>query len=160
MRQTSTGVAASYAWAIMFADDTNIFLSNSNIDDLQDLVNEELSHLAAWLKINKLSLNVKKTHYMVFTNKRSPASTIKLEINNERIEETCKTKFLGVIIDNKLTWKEHINYISGKIARGIGIIIKARKYLNKDSYWVSTILFFTQILHIVIKYGEIHVKHT
>ena len=76
---------------------------------------------------------MKKTHYMVFTNKRSPASTIKLEINNERIVETCKTKFLGVIIDNKLTWKEHINYISGKIARGIGIITKARNYLNKES---------------------------
>ena len=126
-------MVCKHARAIMFADDTNIFLSNSNIDDLQDLVNEELSHLAAWLKINKLSLNLKKTHYMVFTNKRSPASTIKLEINNERIVETCKTKFLGVIIDNKLTWKEHINYISGKIARGIGIITKARKYLNKES---------------------------
>ena len=118
-------MVCKHAMAIMFADDTNIFLSNSNIDDLQDLVNEELSHLTAWLKINKLSLNVKKAHYMVFTNKRAPASTIKLEINDERIVETCKTKFLGVIIDNKLTWKEHVNYISGKIARGIGIITKA-----------------------------------
>ena len=126
-------MVCKHAMAIMFADDNTIFLSNSNIDDLQDLVNEEPSHLAEWLKINKLSLNVKKTHYMVFTNKRSPASTIKLEINNERIVETCKTKFLGVIIDDKLTWKEHMNYISGKIARGIGIITKARKYLNKES---------------------------
>ena len=80
--------------AIMFADNTNIFLSNSNIDDLQVLVNEELSHLAAWLKINKLSLNVKKTHYMFFTNKRSPASKIKYRINNDRIERHVKPNFL------------------------------------------------------------------
>ena len=82
-------MVCKHAMAIVFADDTNIFLSNSNIDDLQDLVNEELSHLAAWLKINKLYLNEKNTHYMFCTNKRSPASTIKLEINNGRIVETC-----------------------------------------------------------------------
>ena len=120
------------AVSIMFADDTNIFLSDSNLITLETLVNKELSHLATWLKANKLSLNVKKTHYMVFSNKRIPAK-IDLMIDNERIGETCKTKFLGVIIDNKLTWKDHINYISGKSARGIGVIIKARKYLNKDT---------------------------
>ena len=54
--------------SIMFADDTNFFI-NSNIDDLQNLANEDLSHLAAWLEINELSRNVKKTHYMFFTNK-------------------------------------------------------------------------------------------
>ena len=69
---------------------------------------------------------------MVFSNKRIPAK-IDLMIDIERICETCKTKFLGVIINNKLTWKDHINNISGKIARGIGVIIKARKYLNKDT---------------------------
>ena len=113
----------------MFADDTNIFLSDSN---LITLVNKELNHVATWLKANKLSLNAKKTHYMVFSNKRIPAK-IDLMKDNERIGETCKIKFLGVIIDNQLTWKDHINYISGKIARSIGVIIKARKYLNKDT---------------------------
>ena len=54
-------------------------------------------------------------------------------IDNERICEICKTKFLGVVIDNKLTWKDHISYISGKIARGNGVIIQAQKYPNKDT---------------------------
>ena len=107
----------------------NTNLTGKSVDKLNGISR----HLAAWLKINKLSLNVKKTHYMVFPNKRSLASTIKLEINKERIVETCKAKFLGVKIDNKLTWKEHINYISGKIAWDIWIITKARRYLNKES---------------------------
>ena len=56
-----------------------------------------------------------------------------VNIDGEAISETSKTKFLGVIIDNRLCWKDHILYISGKIARGIGVILKARKYLMKDS---------------------------
>ena len=84
------------AVSIMFADDTNIFLSDSNLITHGTLVNKELSLLATWLKANTLSLNVKNVHFMVFSSKRSPAK-IHLMIDNERIGETCKTKFLGVI---------------------------------------------------------------
>ena len=52
-------------------------------------------------------------------------------IDNESIGEVRRTKFLGVFIDNKLNWKDHISYISGKVSRGIGMIIKARNYLNQ-----------------------------
>ena len=58
---------------------------------------------------------------------------VTIEINGQPITCVTKTKFLGVIIDNKLTWKEHISYICGKVAKGIGIISKVRKYLNKDT---------------------------
>ena len=57
---------------------------------------------------------------------------VKLTIDGELINEVDKTKFLGILIDNKLMWKQHIAYVSGKIARGIGMIIKARQYLNKQ----------------------------
>ena len=95
-------------------------------------INEELIHISLWLKINKLSLNVKKTHYMVFTKSRI-IHDLNIKIDNESIDEIEKTKFLGVIIDNKMNWKEHIAYIAGKLSRGIGMIIKARHYLNKDA---------------------------
>ena len=68
---------------------------------------------------------------MVFT-KRKRKSQIELKIDGHAIHEVCKTKFLGVFIDNKLYWEDHISYISSKIARGLGVIIKARNYLNKD----------------------------
>ena len=51
--------------------------------------------------------------------------------SGQAINEVQKTKFLGIVIDNQLTWKWHINYIAGKIARGIGMLIKARPFLNK-----------------------------
>ena len=118
---------------IMFADDASLFASGTDIHVIEDTINKELSNISTWLKVNRLSLNVKKTHFMMFTNKRYSIVKIEIKIDNEPIEETTKTKFLGVIIDNKLTWKDHIMYISGKISRGMGIIIKSRKLLYKQT---------------------------
>ena len=120
--------------AIFFADDSNVFKSGKDISQLEREVNNTLENISEWLKVNKLSLNVKKTHYMIFSKKKSPQRvSIELKIDGEKLSEVDKTKFLGVIIDNKLSWKEHVNYICGKIARGIGVIIKARAFLNKNS---------------------------
>ena len=82
--------------------------------------------------MNKLSLNIKKIHYMIFCRRKKLDHNVKLLIDGQAIDEVQKTKFLGIIIDNKLTWKWHIDHIAGKISRGIGIIIKARQYLNKS----------------------------
>ena len=82
--------------------------------------------------MNKLSLNIKKTHYMIFCRRKKLDHNVKLLIDGQAIDEVKKTKFLGIIIDNKLTWKWHIDHIAGKISRGIGMIIKARQYLNKS----------------------------
>ena len=59
--------------------------------------------------------------------------SIQIEIDNQKIMYTTKTKLLGVVIDHKLNWKDHISYISDKIARGLGIIIKARKCFTKTA---------------------------
>jgi len=57
---------------------------------------------------------------------------LNIMINNQAIGEVSETKFLGVVIDRRLHWKEHISRICGKISRGIGMIIKARYYLNQS----------------------------
>ena len=68
---------------------------------------------------------------MIFCRRKELNHDVKLLIDGQAINEVQKTKFLGIIIDNQLTWKWHINYIAGKIARGIGMLIKARQFLNK-----------------------------
>ena len=117
--------------AILFADDTNLFTSGKDLKSLEITTNSELSRISLWLKVNKLSLNIKKTHYMIFCRRKKLCHDVKLLIDGQAINEVQKTKFLGIIIDNQLTWKWHINYIAGKIARGIGMLIKARQFLNK-----------------------------
>ena len=77
-------------------------------------MNKELLNISNWLKANKLSLNVKKTHYMVFTRKRH----IDTDITGYPLYEVQKTKFLRVMLyKKKLTWKEHIALASGKYLR-------------------------------------------
>ena len=66
---------------------------------------------------------------MIFSSKNKPIPNLAIEIDGELVNGVQKTTFLGVIIDKQLSWKEHISYISGKIARDIGVIVKAKKYL-------------------------------
>ena len=124
------------AMSIFFADDSNLFKHGKDITKIEEDLNDTLANISEWLKVNKLSLNVKKTHYMIFSKKRTPnfsSPKINLKIDGEILSEVDKTKFLGVIIDNKLNWNEHVNYICGKIARGIGILLKTRNVLYKDT---------------------------
>ena len=85
---------------------------------LQATLNQELANISQWLKVNKLSLDIKENMYMVFTRKKTQSADNKIEIDNEIISETKSSKFLGGHIDNKLNWKMHVDYVSGKIARG------------------------------------------
>ena len=109
------------------------FADGKNADYLQQMINNELKDTIIWLRANKLSLNISKTHYMLFSNKKTIQPNVTIEINGQPLTCETKTKFLCVIIDNKLTWKEHISYICDKVAKGIGIILKVRKYLNKNT---------------------------
>ena len=87
-----------------------------------------------WMaQVDKLSLNIKKTHFMCFSAKNKSRPGISLQIDGEAIAEVNKSKFLGVIIDNKLKWKDHISFVGRKVACGIGVIIKARKVLRNES---------------------------
>ena len=119
---------------IMYADDSNLFSEGSNISDIQNDINIELEKVSKWLKLNKLSLNVSKTHFMLFKRKRKVVDfSPSLFIDSQPISQVSQTKFLGVYIDEHLTWEAHIDNISSKIAKGIGILRKARPYLNKST---------------------------
>jgi len=123
-------------------------------------LNRDLENISLWLKVNKLSLNIKKTHYMLFTNKKIREQNIPLVIDNQTIEEVEKTKFLGVFIDNKLKWKHHVNSVSGKISKGMGMLIKARNYLNRDGlvtlYNAFIYPYLTYCNHV---WGNTHQNH-
>ena len=100
----------------MFADDTNLFFTDSNLAELNVNINNELELLSRWFKLNKLSLNVKKTNYMHFcTKNRTKSSESNLCINMEgvNIQEVSTTKFLGVVTNNTLAWNDH-NYSNGQ----------------------------------------------
>ena len=122
-----------HTFPLLYADDTNLFISGEDLPQVVHLINEELQEIAFWLKVNKLSLNIKKTHFMLFTSNRKAKPDISISIEGYPIDEVSYTKFLGVYIDNRLNWKKHISVISGKVSRAIGIVVRARKLLNTDA---------------------------
>ena len=116
--------ASSLLHFILFADDTNVFLSHKSFDRLLELVNFELIAVADWFKANRLSLNLSKTNFVLFRSHRKsvPHQNFVVSIDNIAISQVKSSKFLGVYVDEHMTWKKHIKNISTKIAKNIGIL--------------------------------------
>ena len=124
--------ASDKLFFLLFADDTNIFIKGSNLTELSNIVNTELTNVSTWFRANKLSLNVKKTNFMVFHSKfkKYSSNSLNIMLNGHPLEEVNKTKFLGVIIDNTLSWNFHIDHICSKISKNFYLLAKARKIVN------------------------------
>jgi hypothetical protein len=117
---------------LLFADDTSALISGPDIHVLQNVINSELKSLLQWLNCNKLSLNVDKSKFIIFTTKKIDHN-INIILNGQSLERIQSTKFLGVYIDEKLSWKQHIHYMQGKIAKAIGIINLCKKYFSENT---------------------------
>ena len=117
---------------ILFVDDTNIFNCVDDPNMLSTVANQELVKLQNWFAVKKLSLNVNKTSFMIFGKKRNVPG-ICITINQEDIERVYKQKFLGVIIDDKLSWKTQIRLVKSKLAKATSIIYKSRCLLDVKS---------------------------
>lgn len=93
-------------------------------------MNIELVKIVKWLDVNRLSLNIEKTNFMIFRSiKKNISYSSDLKINGYSIEYTEQAKFIGILLDSNLKWDKHISSIKTKLARGLGIINKAKKTL-------------------------------
>ena len=125
---------SKYLLFILFADDTNLFFSCKDITHLFNTVNSELDKLSIWFKANKLSLNIKKTNYILFGTKHLSAAVFhNVSIDGQLLERVEYTKFLGVYIDEKLTWKKHIEHVAAKISKGLGAMGRIRNIVPSKS---------------------------
>ena len=118
---------------ILFADDPNLFCTSHNVNMLVDDINTELVNVYAWVQSNKLSLNIDKTNYMLFSPKCACRPTKNIVIDGQSIVEVNETKFLGVVIDNRFKWPSHLGHISNKISKGIGVITNVRKLFDQTT---------------------------
>ena len=126
---------------VLFADDTTISTTGKDSNELLYRTNSELNRVSNWTKSNKLTLNTSKTELMIITN-RNFASSMDVTLTNEVIRPTASCKFLGVMLDDKLSFKEHISFILKKISRHSGILYKIRDGLplqTRLNYYYSFI---------------------
>ncbi len=128
---------------ILFADDTSLTSTLSafyvyrpknknDIAIISNSINIELTKITDWLKINKLSLNEDKTKYMVFhTPQRNMAlyESLSIKMNNLPIKRVKSFNFLGIIINETLTWTDHIAHLSPKITTVVGLLHRLKNQL-------------------------------
>ena len=114
-----------------FADDSTMYVNFDKNKDISLDINNELESIHNWLRCNKLYLNVSKTKYMIINNRDRPPD-LNLKIGNSNIERCSEHKFLGVYIDDRLTFSTHISKISSKISRGIGVIRKMKQIVSRE----------------------------
>ena len=110
-----------------FADDTNLLYSHKDPQVIRITMNNELKLLYEWLCANRLSLNVDKTEFIIFRPPKTKLDNrVILKLHNTKIHESRKIKYLGLIMDDRLTWKFHINELCKKLGRSVGMLYKLR----------------------------------
>ena len=135
-----------------FADDTCLMFHNKKIKSIETVVNYELKKLVQWLKANKLSLNKIKTEMIIFHafSKWLPTG-FWIKINKHKLIPSSYVKYLGLYIDDTLSWKYYINILSNKLCMANGIISKLRHFVTIE----TCISIYYAIFHSHIVYGSL-----
>ncbi len=117
---------------MVYADDTTlsttleIILNRRKHESIDDKINKELININDWLKCNRLSLNISKCKYIIFHTPQTKINPLYLKINDNVIDRVKEFNFLGLTIDENLNWKSHINIISNKISKSMGVLNKLK----------------------------------
>ena len=130
----------------MFADDTTLVLSHSNFSSLIKDANVGFTAYATWFRLNKLSLNLKKSNFIIFSGKKSyPEDLSKITIESVEMPQVSSTRSPGIIVDESLSWREQTDQVSRKINTSIGII-------RRVSHLVTTNCLLTIYYNLIYPY--------
>lgn len=115
---------------ILYADDANIIITGDTLAEIQDTFSELSPQIVRWVSQNQLLLNAKKTTYMIFSRKYNlELGNFTPTVNGNQIERKPVSCFLGLLLDDKLTWAQHIAAVKAKMSRYIGILYKLKQIL-------------------------------
>ena len=139
---------------IHFADDTTIYRSGPDLATLCNEITEELTRVDDWLKANRLSLNIDKTNFMILTQGKYDERDINIKIRDTRLRPVKCTKFLGLMIDNRLSYCDHLTKLQKQLSRVKGVLLKLSYilpvYIIKQLYYA---LFHSRMAYGVAVWG-------
>jgi hypothetical protein len=139
------------AKVILFADDTSIIISNSNIVEFQNNFKLVMEQTIIWLESNFLSLNFNKTHFLQFLSKKRNASLPPIIVSNSINSNINSTRFLGLTIDCLLSWNDHISNLTSKLNKACYAVRALVPFMSPS---VIRIVYFSYF-HSVMSYGII-----
>ena len=133
---------------ILFTDDTNILYLINNYLSINTDLNDKLINVSYWFNCNRLSLNAEKSNLIHFHSKKSQrhsniSEQLKISMNDKIIKRVRTVKFLGIFINENMSWTDHIMYIKNKVSKGVGIVGKLRTVLPQN---ILRLLYNTFIL--------------
>ena len=142
---------------ILYADDTTLQKSSNDLRNLFNEANIELEKLSDWFKANKLTLNVSKTKYILFRKKSQNInfSDLKLTIDDEQIDRIghgCREesfKFVGIHLDELLTWDFHAKHVYSKVANAVFALSKLKNILPIK----AKIIIYNSLFRSFIEFG-------
>jgi len=143
---------------IMFADDTSIFIKSPNNTQLKKDLNTAFWQINKWFQDNLIKLNLNKTYFIQLINKSTDDLDIQIKIENKLIATVQETKFLGLIIDNKLSWKWHINYIIPKLRSACYIMRTGKPHVSFNTLKIIYYSYFHSIMNYGFLFGDLQQK--
>ena len=120
-----------YMSCIQFADDTTLFYVDENLNVIKCCVGHDIEIIMDWFRANSLTLNVQKTNYLLFAPKKRTAR-LDLNIGNCVVKPNMETKFLGVILDDKLSWTSQVKNVLTKMKRNLGFMRNGHSLLSRN----------------------------
>ena len=150
--------SSTLLFSILFADDTSVFLEGTEYSKLIKTLNNELENVTKWLNANRLTVNMKKTHYMIFDRAKFKTTGQDVVMQNSPLPCVTTTKFLRVIIELKFKWNDHLTYVKSKISKSIGILCKIRRFLDMNTLIPGDdhIHLYFHISFTALGYGAMH----
>jgi hypothetical protein len=132
---------------ILFADDTSILVKNPNPIAFVNDINAVFKHINEWFMANLLSLNFDKTNFTHFTSKRKPKVDINITYNNMQINTTNNNKFLGIFINDTLSWETHIEYFIPKLSTACYAIRIMKSYMSQNILRTIYFSYFHSVMN-------------
>ena len=127
-----------------------MFTSEREAADSERILNQELEAVAEWMNCNRLELSISKINLILFhSNKLKPNQSLSIEIDSAYIKQVDFAKYLGVIFDSNLTWKNHINEFCLKLSKTVGILSKVRYFVNRD----ILVMLYYSLIYPFLAYG-------
>ena len=138
----------------LYADDTCLIINYKNIATLQDIMNMELKKLHNCCNANKLTINTSKSTAILISSKLNTQITnVNIAIDNLPITISETAKYLGVMINSKLNFQNHIKIIKGKLSRGVGILRRWKAELPRKALCKIYFAFF-HLLYVLVVRGS------
>ena len=145
----------TYLSCIQFADDTTLYYTHKNQRVLRACIEHDLRQIHDWFGANSLTLNIGKTNLLLFDYRKNSKTEFRVLVNGTILTPVKNTKFLGVMLDDKLMWKEHLEHLKVKLKRSLGMIHRGKNMLNcnglKMLYYAQ---FFSHLSYCIVIWGS------